>query len=192
MDEPGAQNLIRSTADWVDWLEKYFTPAGLNAAGIRSFLNHFADLGIFSEKGEGLWVLSHPAGGEPIQSELRHRLEALSKKDEGFAVAYFIGQGERDIQEVLAQAAKPGKEDAEKTRNSRTVPTSDRSNFEIVKKIGRQLQPFLQLEESIVQRLQGTHTHKSDAQRIFRFLLSRTQAKAKARSWEQLSRKRHR
>ena len=140
-----------------------------------------------------MWSLPHNAeDGEDIESELHRRLEDLSKNDEGFAVAYFIGEGERDIQEVLARAPQLGKGGADKKRDSRTVATSDRSNFEIVNKIGRQLQPFLQLEETVVKRLQGTHTDKSDAQRIFRFLLSRTQAKAKARSWEQLSRKRHR
>ncbi|NIP99626.1 MAG: hypothetical protein GWM98_03650, partial [Nitrospinaceae bacterium] len=68
---------------------------------------------------------------------------------------------------------------------------SDFSNLQIVKKVGRQLKPFLELEKNLLSRLQGPHTGKEDAQKIFNYILGKTQHKAQPRQWEQLSRRRH-
>ena len=71
-------------------------------------------------------------------------------------------------------------------------PASDLSNLQIVKKVGKQLQPFLRLEESIVSRLTGKQAGKQDAQKLFHYMFEKIGTKAEPRVWEQLSRKRHR
>ncbi|MZH03739.1 MAG: hypothetical protein F3745_10200 [Nitrospinae bacterium] len=61
-----------------------------------------------------------------------------------------------------------------------------------MKKVGKQLQPFLQVEESVVSRLVGKYLDKQGAQKLFHYMFGKSGCKAEPRTWEQLSRKRHR
>ena len=84
----------------------------------------------------------------------------------------------------------------EKKARSKVIPkperASDLSNLQIVKKVGRQLEPFLKAESTIVSRLIGEHTSKADARLLFNYMFGKMGSKAQPRKWEQLSRKRHR
>ena len=71
-------------------------------------------------------------------------------------------------------------------------PASNLSNLQIVKKVGKQLQPFMRMEEDVISRLVRTHVDKQDAQKLFHYMFSKVGFKAEPRVWEQLSRKRHR
>ena len=50
----------------------------------------------------------------------------------------------------------------------------------------------LDAEKSIVERLIGKNTKKSDARNLFHYIFGKINAKAPPKKWEQLSRKRHR
>ena len=83
----------------------------------------------------------------------------------------------------------------ENNRKKNTIKpeiASDLSNLQIVKKVGKQLKPFLDVETKIVSKLQGQHTTKIDARHLFQYIFGKINSKAKPRKWEQLSRKRHR
>ena len=77
-------------------------------------------------------------------------------------------------------------------RNTNPEFASDLSNLQIVKKVGQQLKPFLDVENKIVSKLQGKYTNKADARHLFQYIFGKINSKAKPRKWEQLSRKRHR
>ena len=64
--------------------------------------------------------------------------------------------------------------------------------MQIVKKMGRQMESFMELEKTFLEKLQGTRTTRKDARKIFNFALSKIKQKAEPQSWEQLSRRRHR
>ncbi len=68
---------------------------------------------------------------------------------------------------------------------------SDLSNLQIVKKIGRQLEPFIELEKKFNQCVEGPNTSKEEARILFSYLLGKNREKGKPREWEQLSRRRH-
>ncbi len=124
-------------------------------------------------------------------------LELLCEAEAGFALSYFIGY--KNLNKIpLEFIAKP-KHSGKDLRKSNfdlignvAKPASDLSNLQIVKKVGKQLQPFLQLEEALISRLIGQHVSKQDAQKMFHYMFSKIGAKAEPRTWEQLSRKKHR
>lgn len=189
----------RSLQEWVSWFQDGIAPPDLDEAGIRSFLKHFADLGILEPAGEERWRLSGLDAARPTE-ELRKqvvgRLESLSRTESGFAVACFLG---RPAVPPSSRSAPPEPEQQKDgggglfgkrgSRGNETV--SDLSNLQIVKKLGRQLKPLLDLEKRIMDRLPGKHTTPEDAKRIYNYLLSKGMQKASPRQWEQLSRKRH-
>ncbi len=187
MSEPGFGR-AHPAAVWVSWLKTHFAPEGMGEGTLLAYLHHFADLGLFeaSESGELLLFAEADVGAVDV---VRRALAQQADKPGGFAVKAFIGQGDFD----LASALKEAEAVAGAPRETRAPePASDLSNLQIVKKVGRQLRPFLDLEKAALALLAGPLTTKADAQKIFHHLLSRTQMKAPARTWEQLSRKRHR
>ncbi|GJL78347.1 MAG: hypothetical protein NPINA01_13360 [Nitrospinaceae bacterium] len=172
---------------WAVWFKETLAPADLEAAGVLAFMHHFADLGILEPLDENRWKLG---GGEKNQArtekEIRDRLEALSLTEQGFAVAYFLGRRPKP------SSAKTEKPPVPQASAKKPEVASDLSNLQIVKKVGRQLKPFLDFEKETLTRLQGEYTQPKDARLIFNFILSQTQRKAEPKKWEQLSRKRHR
>ncbi len=70
-------------------------------------------------------------------------------------------------------------------------PSSNLSNLQLVKKYGRQVQSFVELEKSFTDKLLGEHTTLKEARKLFNFILSRMKQKTEPRPWEQLSRRRH-
>lgn len=187
MSEPDAGQ-AHPAAVWVSWLKTHFAPEGMGEGTLLAFLHHFADLGLFEASEGGAFMLAGEAGGDAVDG-FRRALALLADKPGGFAVKAFIGQCGFD----LAAAFKEAEAVAGAPREARAPEAaSDLSNLQIVRKVGRQLRPFLDLEKAALALLAGPLTTKADAQKIFHHLLSSTQMKAPPRTWEQLSRKRHR
>jgi hypothetical protein len=179
---------------WAVWFKKEFAPSDLDADGVLAYMHHFADLGILeSIAEEGKWQLSgidSDSCSENIRQKVFDQLEVLSHTTAGFAVACFLG---RRPELPPAEKESSGRDASSKINAgapNREI-ASDLSNLQIVKKVGRQLQPFLELEKTTVSRLLGNHTQLKEARTIFNFILRHTKTKAEPKKWEQLSRKRH-
>lgn len=180
-----------SGADWVQWLKQTLPASNLEDAILHSLLHHLADLEVFSAVGEPNWKLSSlsesTAGNKSLQQDFLDHLKKISNTSQGFILGYFLGDTR-----PLSQALKFSSDEYGAGPELDKVPakkSSNLSNLQIVKKVGRQLQPFIELENKVTSRLQGKHTVKADAQRIFHYVLSKE--KAAPKKWEQLSRKRH-
>jgi hypothetical protein len=111
--------------------------------------------------------------------------------DDGFLLACFLN---------VSVATGDGVEVTKKDENGSAPeavlgnirkPVSDLSNLQIVKKIGRQLEPFLDMEKRFFAQVEGKYTSKEEARLLFNFYLERTRTKEKPRAWEQLSRRKH-
>ncbi len=181
---------------WADWFKKEFAPADLEAAGVLAFMHHFADIGILeSSGGEGQWKLAGidiDSKSENIREKILDRLETLSGTTSGFAINFFLGR-QPDIPSGSKENTTSVRKITQKVNalTPNLEKASDLSNLQIVKKVGRQLQPFLEYEKETVARLVGIHTPQKEARVIFNFILRHTRTKAEPKKWEQLSRKRH-
>ena len=193
-------NLNQSQAldQWAVWFKKEFAPADLDADGVLAYMHHFADLGIFeSVADENRWKLAElgfVSNDETIRERVLERLETLSQTPSGFAVSCFLGRRPKISKAKNEISQSPSaKRPAPKIKgkNPNLAIASDLSNLQIVKKVGRQLEPFLEFEKETVSRLQGTHTPSKEARVIFNYFLRHTRTKAEPKKWEQLSRKRH-
>jgi len=190
-------NPPRSLEQWVAWFSRELGPPALDDDGMSAYLHHFADLGILQQSAENQWQISGidwNASPDQIREDIRMRLETLSRTESGPAICYFLGQ-KPDLTACFQKTGKAGEARRVHPDTAEHVHlperASDLSNLQIVKKVGRQLRPFLELEKSVLSFLEGPHTSKEDARRIYNFILSRAQEKAEPKKWEQLSRKRH-
>ncbi len=188
----------KNCAQWEAWFEANLAPGDFKSGDMRAYLHHLADLDVFEVSGDDSWSLAgidDSLDDAALKDRLVERLDALSRTDSGFALSGLLG---RKPEIAAAETGKPpSASKATRIRfgdkqNAAAERSSDLSNLQIVKKVGRQLQSFIELEQSWVSRLQGTHTRKEDAKRIFNYLLSKSREKSPPRQWEQLSRKRHR
>lgn len=196
-----AMNLNQAHAldQWAVWFKEELAPSDLDANGVLAFMHHFADLGIIeSVVDENQWKLVDidiDSNDESIRKKVLHRLETLSGTTGGFAVACFLGRRpDISASNKTTSQSSPAKRMAPTVKGetpSREI-ASDLSNLQIVKKVGRQLKPFLEFEKETVSRLLGNHTQSKEARAIFNYILRHTQTKAEPKKWEQLSRKRHR
>jgi hypothetical protein len=180
---------------WSAWFKAELAPSDLDIAGVLAFMYHFVDMGILEPVDENRWKLcgidTNSSSG-PLRDTVRDHLEGLSRTDAGFAIAYFMGRKPQLASQSPKQAAHQKSiaiPDAGKTPHRKK--TADLSNLQIVKKVGRQLSPFLEFERETLTRLQGKYTQPQDVRLIFNFILRQTQQKAEPKKWEQLSRKRH-
>ena len=177
-----------SVAVCVEWIKQTLPVSNLDDAVLQSLFHHLADLEIFSALEDDNWKIclgGASAGNNTLQHEFLDQLNKISGSDEGFILSYFLGDTR-----PLSQTLPPSSDEMPKAQDKTPEKNSSNlSNLQIVKKVGRQLQPFIELENKVVSRLQGKHTSKADAQRIFHFVLSKE--KAQPKKWEQLSRKRH-
>ena len=155
---------------------------------------HLADLGVL-EKTEGEdWKLGLPSEGSfEIKEELEKTLRDLCASEKGFALRYFL----KDPPSFQTSNDSLDRDSSETDDNPKNNPqlldqkTSNLSNLQLVKKYGRQVQSFVELEKSYTERLLGPNTTSKLARKIFNFILSRMKQKTEPRPWEQLSRRRH-
>jgi hypothetical protein len=163
-------------------------------ATVAALCCHLADLGVLKKAGEENWELV-PVSGSSLtgEEELEKRLNDICATEQGFALRYFlkapppspIVNGAHD--EGTSETESPSKSN----RQLLNQKTSNLSNLQIVKKYGRQVQSFIELEKSYTEKLLGPQTTQKEARKIFNFILSRMQQKTEPRPWEQLSRRRH-
>ncbi len=183
---------------WVSFFIEFIFPDDLNAEIAESFLRHLADLGSLVPVGEDLWRWSDcdsQIDSKKLLVRVQKDIEALSDSESGFALSYFIGYKSLTRKLLTAETDSFSSKNINRKGNEPSTAAksaSDLSNLQIVKKMSKQLQPFLQIEEAVVSRLVGKHTGQRDAQKLFHYMFSKVGSKAEPRVWEQLSRKRHR
>ncbi len=182
------------TLDWITILKENFTSDDLEDETLYALLNYLIDLGLLvpSENDSLRWRgLANDMEWEEKIPVMQTELLRVSQTELGFALPFFI-----KLETIKLPTLESLIETGEKKARSKIIPkperSSDLSNLQIVKKVGRQLEPFLKAESTIVSRLIGEHTTKADARRLFHYMFGKMGSKAQPRKWEQLSRKRHR
>jgi len=181
--------------EWTLFFLEFIVSDDLNEELVESLLRHLADLGVLLPCDGNVWEwCDSEVELKGLVAKVKKDLELLCESESGFALAYFIGYKELNKKPLDGKAASNDSKNITRKRSEffSNKPASDLSNLQIVKKTGKQLQPFLQLEESIVSRLTGKQASKQDAQKLFHYMFGKIGAKAEPRVWEQLSRKRHR
>ncbi len=187
-----------SLADWTSFFIEFIVSDDLSEEVAESFLRHLTDLGALVPLDGDIWHWSgcdSQIDSKSLLAKVQRDLESLSDSESGFALAYFIGYKNLNKKSLVAESDSFDSKNIDRKGSepsSAVKPASDLSNLQIVKKVGKQLQPFLQIEEAIVSRLVGKHAGKQDAQRLFHYMFGKVGSKAEPRVWEQLSRKRHR
>ena len=188
------RNPQRSISSWVELLKNRILVTDVDAATVAVLCCHLADLGVLEKAGEEDWKLaSHAEGSLTIEEEMEKCLNDLCTTEQGFVLRYFL----KDPPATPITNGSLGQGTTEVEDNPKSNPqllehkTSNLSNLQIVKKYGRQVQSFMELEKSYTERLLGPHTTLKEARKIFNFILSRMKQKTEPRPWEQLSRRRH-
>ncbi len=191
--------LKMSSSEWVNHVKEFLTPADLEEDTLFAFLHYLADLKILvhCEKDTWRWNgILDPLKWEEQKLFMQNEIERASHTESGFALPYFIGYKNIELpllESLMGSAEKNKSSSSIKIKNiPKPEPASDFSNLQIVKKVGRQLKPFLDAELIIVSRLTGKHTSKTEARKLFHYMFGKMGSKAEPRKWEQLSRKRHR
>jgi hypothetical protein len=188
------RNPQRSISSWVELLKNRILVSDVDDATAGALCCHLEDLGVLEKSGEGDWKLTpYSDGSLTVDEEMEKRLHDLCATEQGFALRYFL----KDPPATPIINGSQGQGTSEAEDNPKSNPqlldqkTSNLSNLQIVKKYGRQVQSFLELEKSYTERLLGPHTTLKEARKIFNFILSRMKQKTEPRPWEQLSRRRH-
>jgi hypothetical protein len=179
---------------WGKFLIEFIVSSDLSEELVGSFLRHLADLGVLLPCDDDVWEwCNSEVELKNLIARIKNDLESLSDSESGFALAYFIGYKKLNKKPLDDKVDSKDNINRKQSKLPPDIkPASDLSNLQIVKKTGKQLQPFLQIEESVVSRLTGKHVGKQDAQKLFHYMFGKVCAKAEPRVWEQLSRKRHR
>jgi len=181
-------------SDWVDLLAENFIPDDLEKETVYSLLHHLEDLKLLVASDNETLMWSELKVGMSLNRQIqvmRDGMMRMANTEIGFAIPFFIG-----FEKLKLPAIESLLEPKQLTVKNKTIPkpelASDLNNLQIVKKVGRQLKPFLQAESIIVKKLLGNHTSKADARKLFQYIFWKENSKAQPREWEQLSRKRHR
>jgi hypothetical protein len=179
---------------WGKFLIEFIVSNDLSEELVGSFLRHLADLGVLLPCDDDVWEwCNSEVELKNLIARIKNDLESLSDSESGFALAYFIGYKKLNKKPLDDKVDSKDNINRKQSKLPPDIkPALDLSNLQIVKKTGKQLQPFLQIEESVVSRLTGKHVGKQDAQKLFHYMFGKVCAKAEPRVWEQLSRKRHR
>jgi len=180
-------------SDWIHLLKENFIFDDLEDETIYALLNYLIDLGLLisnvNDSFEWQGLSSDVERIEKIRV-IQTDFLRLSQSEPGFALPFFV---RIDTELPTLESLIETKEKNVKSKTiSQPEQSSDLSNLQIVKKVGRQLEPFMKAESTIVSRLIGARTNKADAQKLFHYIFGKIGSKAQPRKWEQLSRKRHR
>jgi len=192
MNTPIHKNMKPS--DWVKILKENFIADDLNDEACYSLIHYFEDLGLLTKKDNEVLVwsdLSKELSWDDQKLIIQDSILKMSQTKAGLALSFFIGFKKIDLPTLEALIGSEKSNDRG-NRNTKPEFASDLSNLQIVKKVGQQLKPFLEVESKIVSKLQGKNTTKVDARHLFQYIFGKINSKAKPRKWEQLSRKRHR
>ncbi len=187
-------NARRSLSFWVELLKDGILLPEVDDGTASALCLHLADLGVFKKYGENEWELTrHPETPVTNKEEVDKLLKELCATEQGFALRYFL----KEPPDAPGANGTPDSEssetgdDTEKNSQLLERTTSNLSNLQIVKKYGRQMESFIELEKNYTDKLMGSHTSSKEARKIFNFILSRMKQKTEPQPWEQLSRRRH-
>ena len=178
--------------EWIKFFSEFIVSDDLQEETTESFILHLADLGVLILVDENIWQWKGCDSSVDLDNLIllvQNDLEMLNDTESGFALAYFIGF--KNLNRKSFTDSSHSKNLSQKISGGGR-PASNLSNLQIVKKVGNQLQPFLQVEESVTSRLIGEYLDKQGAQKLFHYMFGKAGAKAEPRTWEQLSRKKHR
>ena len=183
----------RSLSSWVSMMRDGILLSDVDEKTALAVCGHLADLGVLEQAEGEEWQLTNSDESMPDQSGLLHRLNDICRTEQGFALRYFLKNPPDSPDANSSHDPEPDAKKGEPVKNPQllTQKTSNLSNLQIVKKYGRQVESFVELEKSFTQKLLGPNTSAKEARKIFNFILSRIQQKTEPRSWEQLSRRRH-
>jgi len=181
-------------SDWVKLLTADFTPDDLDKETAHSLLHYLEDLQLLIPFENDTLKWKELRDGMLLKEQIqviRDGMIKMAHTEIGFAMPFFIGFEKLKLPTI--ELLLESKELVVKNKNTpKAELSSDFSNLQIVKKVGRQLKPFLEAESIIVERLLGKRTSKADARKLFQYMFGKINSKAQPRKWEQLSRKRHR
>ena len=181
-------------SDWVKFLTEDFTPDDLDKETACSLLHYLEDLKLLIPFENDTLKWKELRDGMALKEQIqviRDGMMRMAHTEIGFAMPFFIGFEKLKLPAI--ESLLESKQLAVKRKNTpKPELASDLSNLQIVKKVGRQLKPFLEVESIIVKRLLGKRTSKADARKLFQYMFGKLNSKAEPRKWEQLSRKRHR
>ena len=186
------KNLQQSTSFWVELLRGSILIPETDNATVSALCCHLADLGVLEKSGEDHWQLASGRGETlTVDEEMKKRLNDICVTEQGFALRYFLKDPPPVANDNLDKEVSEA--DHKSTANPQLLDqkTSNLSNLQLVRKYGRQVESFVELEKSYTEKLLGPHTTLKEARKIFNFMLSRMKQKTEPRSWEQLSRRRH-
>ena len=181
-------------SDWVKFLTEDFTPDDMDNETACSLLHYLEDLKLLIPFENDTLKWKELRDGMALKEQIqviRDGMMRMAHTEIGFAMPFFIGFEKLKLPAI--ESLLESKQLAVKSKNTpKPELASDFSNLQIVKKVGRQLKPFLEVESIIVKRLLGKRTSKADARKLFQYMFGKLNSKAEPRKWEQLSRKRHR
>lgn len=194
-----APHLSHSESLWLNWFMDGIFNSDIDETGVLSLLHYLVDLNILEIFGDGSLKLSGVRQGQSSDEarvSLLETLNAVSKTESGFALVYFLTDPTKSTYPSLKQESSSSETKRKslfgKSFSHKETKSSNLSNLQIVKKWGKELRPFLDLEQRTIARLSGTYTSQKDAQWLFSYILNKTRKKSPAKKWEQISRKRHR
>ena len=180
-------------SDWINFLKENFISDDLEDETLYALLNYLIDLGLLvAIENDSLEWQGLSNDVETVEKIQVMQIDFLrvSQSEPGFALPFFV-RIDKELP-TLESLVETKEKKAKSKIIGQPEASSDLSNLQIVKKVGRQLEPFLKAESTIVSRLIGVRTTKVDAQQLFHYIFAKIASKAEPRKWEQLSRKRHR
>ena len=188
------KSLQQPISSWVELLRVSVLISNVDNATVTALCCHLADLGVLEKVKEEHWKLVPDSDSSlTVEEQMGKRLNDLCATEQGFALRYFLK--DPPVSQATDDFHDQGTSEVEnQSKNNPQLldqKTSNLSNLQIVKKYGRQVQSFIELEKSYTERLLGPQTTLKEARKIFNFILSRMQQKTEPRPWEQLSRRRH-
>ena len=198
MDSDSGSNIplpkSMQVSGWVKLLTEHFTPDDLDKETAYSLLHYLEDLKLLISVENDTLKWKELRDGMALKEQIQVMRDGMMRMvhtEIGFAMPFFIGFEKLKLPAIESLLESKILEVKNKNTPKPEV-ASDLSNLLIVKKVGRQLKPFLEAETIIVQRLIGKRTSKAAARNLFQYMFGKMNSKAQPRKWEQLSRKRHR
>jgi len=179
------------------WMQNCILHEGIDSELTGSFIRYLTDLQVLTFSPPNNYFVSNDPNSvldETLSADMfLSVLEKESETKNGFAIGYFLrsklkGYTPKNLPDIFLE-----KPEVSVKRSIFSAPgkASDLSNLQIVKKVGKQLLPFLELENKYISSLRGENVSKEDAKRLFQHILPQIKEKGKPKEWEQLSRRRH-
>ncbi len=179
------------------WLKNWILYEETDLELTGCFIHYLTDLRVLTLFPSNNYFISNKPDivlNDPLTADIFLTiLEKELQTQRGFAIGYFLRSKSKEYFPTNLPDIFQEKSEAPVKRSIFSAPgkASDLSNLQIVKKVGKQLLPFLELENKYISVLRGENVSKEDAKRLFQYILPQIKEKGKPKEWEQLSRRRH-